>query len=218
MSREKVNHIDDVYMAIIKGSLNIKTNSDLANRLGVSDQSLSNMKARGTLAVRLAAFAKSEGIDLPDIQFKGDVLQVGALFADGFIMVPICSANANNNQGLVDSGVSDEIAFGNEWINTSLHCAPDSLALLSTIGDSMEPTFRAGDQLLIDRSITAVRDEAIYALEANGIILIKRVRWRPDGGYTLVCDNPGYENMTIAPEDTKNLKVLGRVVWWSRRA
>lgn len=218
MSSKNVNHIDDVYMAIVKGSLNIKTNSNLAARLGLSDQSLSNMKSRGTLAARLAAFAKEEGIDLPDIQFKGDVLQVGALFADGFIMVPFCSADVQSKEGLTEDGVSDEIAFGNDWISSQLRCSPANLALLTTIGDSMEPTFRAGDQLLIDRSINKVRDEAIYALQANGIILIKRVRWRPDGGYTLVCDNPGYENIIIDPDDTNKMTVLGRVVWWSRRA
>lgn len=97
--------------------------------------------------------------------------------------------------------------------------SPENLAIVTGIGDSMRPTFEDGDPLLVDRSVTEIRLDAIYVLSLNGELFIKRIQRRPDGSYTMLSDNRAYEPYHIKDEEREQFQVLGRVVmaWNSRR-
>ena len=71
--------------------------------------------------------------------------------------------------------------------------------------------------VLLDKSVERIKDEAIYAMSVDGMLLIKRVRWSPDGGLTLLSDNHEYETVTIAPDMKAALRVVGRLMWTGRR-
>ena len=114
-----------------------------------------------------------------------------------------------------EEGPADVLAFRRDWL-TSIGVNPDRAHVLEVRGDSMEPTIRDGDMLLVDTSIDHVRDNGIYVVSHNGYVLVKRVQIALDGTVTLISDNAHYEVERVAPGDVENLQVAGRVMWFGR--
>lgn len=81
-------------------------------------------------------------------------------------------------------------------------------------GDSMEPTLRDGDIILIDTSQKEInRQDAIWALSYGELAMIKRVRKLPNGGYQINSDN-----RSVSPIEAYDgeMQVIGRVIWIGR--
>lgn len=94
----------------------------------------------------------------------------------------------------------------------SMNAKPGNVEVITTIGDSMEPTLRAGDMAVVDVSIDRIIDESVYFLSVDNMMLIKRVRWMPDGGVMLASDNPTHKDVALTRDHLKNLRVIGRLV------
>lgn len=137
----------------------------------------------------------------------------------GFVLVPRYDVAASMGNGSVihSEQVVDHLAFREEWVRTELSANPKNLLLISAIGDSMEPELRAGDLLLVDRSNTAVKQDAIYAFSTNGELRVKRMQLKIDGSLIVKSDNPQYESEHLTPDQAAGLRIVGRVVWSGRR-
>jgi transcriptional regulator with XRE-family HTH domain len=96
---------------------------------------------------------------------------------------------------------------------------PLNLRLLSAYGDSMEPTFKDGDLLLVDIGVTEIRIDAVYVLERDDELFVKRLQRRPDGTLLMISDNRNYAPYEIRDMEGERFSVRGRVVlaWNSRR-
>lgn len=138
---------------------------------------------------------------------------------DGFILVPRYDVAASMGNGTVihSEQIVDHLAFRAEWVRTELSANPNNLVLISAIGDSMEPTLRAGDLLLIDRSDAGVKQDAIYAFATNGELRVKRMQLKIDGSVVVKSDNPQYEAEFLSSDQVIMLRIVGRVVWSGRR-
>lgn len=81
-------------------------------------------------------------------------------------------------------------------------------------GDSMEPTIKNGDAVLIDRSDTRIRDERVYHIRYEGHYYVKRLQLHGDLIF-IVSDNrddPQWRKpVLVKPGD--DFEVLGRVKW-----
>jgi len=137
----------------------------------------------------------------------------------GFVLVPRYDVAASMGNGAVihSEQVVDHLAFREEWVRTELGANPKNLVLISAIGDSMEPTLRAGDLLLIDRSTAGVKQDAIYAFATNNELRVKRMQLRMDGSVVVKSDNPQYDPETLSADIASALHIVGRVVWSGRR-
>lgn len=137
----------------------------------------------------------------------------------GFILVPRYDVAASMGHGSVihSEQIVDHLAFREEWVRTELSANPKNLVLISAIGDSMEPTLRAGDLLLIDRSSEGVTQDAIYAFATNGELRVKRMQLKIDGSVVIKSDNLQYEAETLLVDQVGLLRIIGRVVWSGRR-
>jgi phage repressor protein C with HTH and peptisase S24 domain len=102
----------------------------------------------------------------------------------------------------------DAIRFSARFLR-SMGLAPDSLSAIAVTGDSMEPSLRDGDEILVDRSPRPLRD-GIHVVRLDGALLVKRVETGRPGVVTLISDNPAYRPIECQPAD---IEVLGRVVW-----
>lgn len=107
------------------------------------------------------------------------------------------------------------VAFRTEWLRR-IGVSPRRAEVLIAVGDSMEPTIRDQDLLLVDREIDRIVDNGIYVLVLGGLVLVKRVQTRHDGSVILISDNPRYENEPVSAGDLPNLRVEGRVRWFGR--
>ena len=148
---------------------------------------------------------------------RNEVTQFSDTNLPGFTLVPRLNIQASAGFGAL--ALSEEpvdfLAFQESWLRAR-NINPRYARVLTTRGDSMEPTIRDGDVLLVDTSIDHVRDNTIYIVVYGGLVLVKRVHGKFDGSLVLISDNATYPPETIAAHDVPNLKVAGRVMWFGR--
>lgn len=81
-------------------------------------------------------------------------------------------------------------------------------------GDSMEPTIRRDETIMVDASQNRVaHQDQIWALTYAGAGMIKRLRRIPGGRFIILSDNP-----TVPPQEAEeeDVYIVGRVVWSGR--
>lgn len=138
---------------------------------------------------------------------------------DGFVLVARYDVTGSMGNGHVihSEQIVDHLAFRAEWVRTELGTSPNNLVLISAVGDSMEPTLRAHDLLLIDRSVLSVKQDAIYAFAVDGELRVKRIQRLFDGSLIIKSDNPEYAAETLTSAQAETINIIGRVVWSGRR-
>lgn len=105
--------------------------------------------------------------------------------------------------------------FSRAWLRHFTDAAPEHLFWSIGDGDSMEPTIRSGEVILIDRSQQTPRmGDGIWAIAYGEIGMIKRLRPLPDGSVEIHSDNPLIPQARAVDGE---LHVIGRVVAVARR-
>src|SRR5699024_9551646 len=77
------------------------------------------------------------------------------------VSVPVMAAEGSMGGGRLapeHNVILDVMRLSASWIRSNLTVSrPDNLAVLAAYGDSMDPTFRDGDILLVDRGVNELR-------------------------------------------------------------
>jgi phage repressor protein C with HTH and peptisase S24 domain len=133
----------------------------------------------------------------------------------GYVFLPLVEARAaaGNHGGLSSDNIVDFIAFSEGYVRQTLHRNPQNLALLTASGDSMDPTIRDGDLLLVDTSARRIEGSRIYVLAIGGALMVKRIQLRLDGSVVVKSDNTIYESEVVPADQTSGLNILGQVIW-----
>jgi phage repressor protein C with HTH and peptisase S24 domain len=105
------------------------------------------------------------------------------------------------------------IALHHDWIRAVCGLEPDKIELDIAVGESMTPTIRNSDILLIDTTDLTFRSFGVYVLEINGQRIVKRVQRKHDGSVVLISDNAAYQPDIVDREAANDMVVVGRVVW-----
>ena len=106
------------------------------------------------------------------------------------------------------------VPFSRSWLRSLMGGTIHDLFVARGDGDSMEPTLKDGDIILIDTSQQMIRkQDRIWAVLYGDLGMIKRVRRTPAGSYLLLSDNP-----TVPPVECHDgeMQVIGRVCWIGR--
>ena len=128
----------------------------------------------------------------------------------GWVDVPRLAVDASAGPGTVasDEAAYDTFRFSERWLaEQGLKGA--QLSAITVMGDSMEPTLRAGDEILVDTRKAPLRD-GIYVLRLGDVLHVKRLQSGTPGRLHLLSQNMAYPPMEVAAED---VEVIGRVVW-----
>ena len=143
-------------------------------------------------------------IDGPDASTAAASIHVGRLFA---------GHSAGRKYSEPDAPVVGQLTLSPGWVARSveLQSGPKDLRFLHAADDSMEPTMRRGDLLLIDSGVAECVTDGIYVLHANDRVYIKRVRQRMDSSYDVSSDAAIVKTVDVL--STNQLEVLGRVLW-----
>jgi phage repressor protein C with HTH and peptisase S24 domain len=140
---------------------------------------------------------------------------------DRYCYIPLYNVSASAGGGaLVDQEhVVDTLAFKASWIRTHLNATQQDLYLIHVEGESMEPTLRPGDVILVDhREGAQLPRDGIYVLRMDDSLLVKRLQRMPGSQVRVSSDNPAYEPFTVSLAQGKNeMEIVGRVVWCGRR-
>ena len=137
----------------------------------------------------------------------------------GFVMFPRyeIEAGAGPGRNVQSEQVVDFVSFKEEWVQNFLRVPRKDLALLSVKGDSMNPTLNDGDMILVDLRSERIEDSAIYVLEFDDALLVKRIQRKLDGSIVIKSDNQLYDAEILQKDRAGALKIIGRVVWSGRR-
>lgn len=92
---------------------------------------------------------------------------------------------------------------------------PVHIKMITAHGDSMFPTIKHGDNVLVDTETHRFIDDAVYAIVHDGYIRIKRIQLRLDGSIVVKSDNKHYNNgepEIYKPGEYDNFNILGKVL------
>jgi phage repressor protein C with HTH and peptisase S24 domain len=131
-----------------------------------------------------------------------------------FVFVPVYDVNVEGGPGALNGNDSivEEVAFRTDWVKEKT-LDPKKLAIVRVIGDSMSPTLVSGDMVMLDTRTSKSRENAIYAIEVNGFVRIKRLMPKIDGSIVVSSDNPTYPPEFVSASEADRLRVIGRAVW-----
>lgn len=136
-----------------------------------------------------------------------------------FVLVPRYNIKFEGGEGLdifTDEAVVSEIAFRRDWLEAE-GILDDPLGVCDSDGDSMYPTIPRDYIVLINRRFRSFSGPGIYALQAFGRHIIKRLDMNPaTGDLSLISDNKDKYPERIVPADLLgDLHFIGRAVWWA---
>jgi len=95
---------------------------------------------------------------------------------------------------------------------------PSNAICATVTGRSQEPLILHGATVGVDRGMTKIIPEHLYAIEQDGTLRIKFLEKLAEGGIKLISYNREEhpdESYTFEQFMEQQMKVLGRVFWWS---
>ena len=93
---------------------------------------------------------------------------------------------------------------------------PEAAACVKVSGDSMDPALPDGSVVGVNTADTAIRDGKMYAIEHGGLLRIKILQNMPHGSLRLKSYNQAeYPDEILSSEEASEIRVIGRVFWYS---
>lgn len=141
-----------------------------------------------------------------DISFTATGKPVRGDWAD----VPRLALDASAGPGAVAGAERPfgVLRFSLGWLR-AMGLDPARLSTIAVAGDSMQPTLRDGDEILVDHTRQTPRD-GIHVLRVGETLLVKRIDMGRPGVIRLKSDNRAYDPIDLPPGE---VTVIGRVVW-----
>ncbi len=197
--------------------------ADLARALGVTDQVVYNWRSRARIPkghqVKVAVFLRKSvdwlltGDNIPrqTENYRGEPDQEKNAAIPRLKMY----VDTENYHIIYDPLVEKKPqSFRRNWIHEQGWKEKDLICVYAP-GDSMLPTISDGANLMINRGETTVLDGKVYAIRFGREIRVKRLYLRPDGGFTVRSDNPGFDPVEVPANQLDHIAIIGRVVWQS---
>jgi phage repressor protein C with HTH and peptisase S24 domain len=133
--------------------------------------------------------------------------------------VPRFDVEASAGYGMIDQQelIVEYLAFSPVFLRNELGVAPEKLVVIRARGDSMEPTIRDGDLLLIDHSQIVDRTDGIYLVAIKDRLMVKRVQFLLMDELEIISDNKNYRSLVVDLSKDNQVRLVGRVVWTGRR-
>lgn len=205
--------------------------TEIAKRLGGSDQSATNWKTRGVPKAKIIEAAKIYGANVAYIE-EGKLPK----FAQSPYVPAVVRRSASapmqldNHPDLVqvarvkfklsagvsgyaiehEQGNGKPVFFRQDWFSTNGY-KPEKLFAVRVSGASMEPSLWDGDLVVINTADTVPHDGEAFAINYEGELVIKRLR-RDAGEWWATSDNA--DQRRFAPKRcTEDVAILGRVIY-----
>lgn len=204
----------------LNGSLSLTPESAVAfaKLLGcaVSDFSPSLARRIASLSPTPARdVALAAGEDYPPYSMRrtGSFLKAN----DRNIDIPFLDSRASMGNGIALTDYVNVVemvsANRDELAKRCTFTSPANLRLLTAYGNSMSPTFRDGDVLLVDTGMTELTVDHVYVLQRDDELFIKRITRNPVDRtlFVMSSDNRDHPPFEIRPE-RDGFKVLAKVV------
>jgi len=133
------------------------------------------------------------------------------------IRIPICESEASAESGCFNDTEKMEnyLMIDRETIRGELQCNPDNLVIIRIRGDSMSPTIKPGEMVVIDKTVNSFFTDGIYVFRlSDETLFVKRIQILPGQKVNVISANAAYPayQMNLADKDNEGLAVVGRVM------
>ena len=156
----------------------------------------------------------AQGAGLPDLESCARLCQGLRCSADWMLGMDRLGVQRRNRGAVVATEETDANSVSAMDILDAMVLAFHDCEPMRMIGDEMSPKVRDGDVLFVDRSVTSLSGNGVYALEQDGRVMIREVENRIGTGLVFRCENPVYKESVVknaAAARRLGLRVLGRV-------
>lgn len=188
---------------------------------GGGEPSLSKLKAIARTANVSVAWLVGETDDPQGGAGANVAGAVGEPIGEEYALIPLYDVRAAAGHGafIEEEHIVNWLAFRKEWLWRELRANISDLYLIEVDGESMEPTLRPGDVILVDRrDAQHVPRDGIYVLRMDGSLLVKRLQRLPGRKINVTSDNDAYKPFEIdLARSSDDIAIIGRVVWAGRR-
>lgn len=140
---------------------------------------------------------------------------------EGFVDIPEYELSVAAGAGSINDPSDYFVPTGNPSVRYRLDffiskgIKPENCKRFKVTGDSMEPLLFSGDKILVDTSpIERVRTGAVYAVNYDGELRVKRLEKRIDGTLILRSENSAYQPEAVPPDVVNDGRffIIGRVI------
>ena len=125
---------------------------------------------------------------------------------------------ADGNGGLaVADDVCGEWTLPDYYLQSELRVAPAQARIVEVQGDSMEPTLRSGERVMVDLADTRPSPPGIFALWDGYGVVVKRIEHILNSDpprLRIASDNAHHREYELTADE---VKIIGRIVWAARR-
>lgn len=128
------------------------------------------------------------------------------------VRVPIIDVKASAGKGTINyiEGIKG-------YIEIPTYLLPYNsgvIEIVEVLGDSMEPTLRNGEAVIIDRNSGEIQSGEIYLINIDGELRIKRLEKKINGSLFVFSDNPSFtpEEITKDQLDFISVHIIGKVL------
>ena len=206
----------------MKRALSVKTNIELAHKLGLSRHSISNWQRRGAIPEKiLLKFSQMTGQSIEEAD-SGNIYVAeehkyptyGSRRYEPLIdyypdIYASAGHGATNQETPPKQSTFSEFLTGALRINNVSH-----LDIIKIQGDSMEPDFNSGEYIIIERGKTVmdVKNGDTVVVNIQGEIYIKKIEKIPlENTILLHSSNHMYASMRITKDQIDTVDLIGVV-------
>lgn len=194
-----------------------KSVSDLAKSAGLTPSTLTrpvNQPVKHRLSVPTLTKLRMRYPGFPGWSGVEPELPVDARVE--YVPVEVLPTYAGMGGGGTGEGDRETALVARALIVDVLKGKPSDFLVINVRGDSMEPDFRHGDQILVDRRDTSPAQPGPFALWDGewGEYVVKNVERARSGEVRIFSTNQKYRSEQVEAEQTR---IIGRPVWFGRR-
>lgn len=131
-----------------------------------------------------------------------------------FVSVPYYpNVYASGGQGLIAENESNlQILFRRYFFSKTIQASPEGCFVVKLKGDSMQPMFKDGSDLLVDSARTKIKEGPAFMIRIDDDHYCKLLAKLPDGTIRMTSVNQAYQPIIGNPK-TDDFEIIGEVVW-----
>lgn len=195
--------------------------AEFGRRSGVSYNALVKLKSRpdaGTSDENAKKIrAEIERDQTSQTQYQGQVSRVenGAPAPGPARLVRAYDVRASAGDGTLVGyeAVDYSLAFPPDYMRRLTSTGPENLAIIGVVGDSMLPTLKEDDIVMVDRTKTNIDYDGMFVVRIGDVLKVKRMRWAPGREKIVVLSDNRDKYPAEQYDHNDGIEVIGRVIW-----